>query len=141
MTDALTIEQLATQAEQIAAEAKAFCETVDKFAARVDAYLAPAPPKVELPTEVGYYVDDAKKLWRQSRVGVWHEAERFSEPLALWEFELLYTGVLVLMEPRAVTAKKVIDALWLRAVNNNFVIGTDAISAVRAEFGVKETSW
>ena len=48
--------------------------------------------KPVLPTEPGWYLDSQNVPWRLSRVGHWHAAAKNSEPLALWEAELLIQG-------------------------------------------------
>lgn len=100
-------------------------------------FFVAAPPKPELPTEAGWYVDEAPTVWRLSKFGNWHKAEKHAEAMAGWEMELLKTGTLTRLEPRTVTAKAFADEIMcLTSRGNTYQVHSSDLLEILAKFGV-----
>jgi hypothetical protein len=100
-----------------------------------------AKPKVVPPTDVGFYLSRESKLWTLEVNGYWRDDYDYTRRPDEAEAHAPFTR----LEPRAVTAKAVLDRLAVAIANNSLDEGThdelrESLAAVIAEivdeFGV-----
>jgi len=90
-----------------------------------------AKPKVELPTESGFYLSRDAKLWTLEVNGYWRDDYDYTRRPDEAEARAPFTR----LEPRAVTAKAVLDR-FVAVYQSTLRTTMQDVDTVRAEFGV-----